>query len=53
MEAYCMKCREKREAKDLREEVTRNGKPVVKGVCSVCGTKVCKIGSAARQQDKA
>lgn len=45
IEAYCMKCKEKRPMKDPVEGVTKNGKPITKGVCPECGTKLCRIGS--------
>jgi hypothetical protein len=46
MEAYCVKCKAKREIKDPVETTMKNGKPAVTGTCSVCGTKVFKIGAA-------
>ena len=44
MEAYCMKCKQKREMKDAKEVTMKNGKKAQSGVCSVCGTKMFKIG---------
>ena len=44
MEAYCVKCRQKREMKDATETTMKNGKPATTGTCSVCGTKLFKIG---------
>ena len=44
MIAYCMKCREKREIKDPVADYNAAGAPVTKGVCSVCGTKVYRMG---------
>lgn len=44
MEAYCVKCRMKREAKDPRDEMTKNGKPIIKGNCVICGTGLNIIG---------
>jgi hypothetical protein len=46
MEAYCMKCKEKREAKDVEAVTMKNGKPAQQGKCPVCGTKMFKIGAA-------
>jgi len=41
-EAYCVKCREKREFEG--EEVTlANGRRAAQGICPVCGTKVMRI----------
>lgn len=44
MEAYCVKCREKREIKDPVADYNAAGAPVTKGTCSVCGTKVYRMG---------
>jgi NAD-dependent SIR2 family protein deacetylase len=43
-EAYCVKCKAKREVKDPKQITMKNGKPALSGVCPVCGTKVFKIG---------
>ncbi len=44
MEAYCMKCKEKREMKDAKEVSMKNGKKAMSGDCSSCGTRMFKIG---------
>jgi Zn finger protein HypA/HybF involved in hydrogenase expression len=44
MEAYCMKCRAKREMKDTKAITMKNGKPATQGVCPKCGTKMFRIG---------
>ncbi|MDE1825569.1 MAG: hypothetical protein KGH77_04370 [Candidatus Micrarchaeota archaeon] len=44
VEAYCMKCKAKREMKDMKEVTMKNGKPAKSGTCPVCGTKMFKIG---------
>ncbi len=44
MDAYCVKCKAKREIKDPKPVTMKNGKPATSGVCSACGTKVFKIG---------
>jgi len=46
MQAYCMKCRTKREMKDTKSITMKNGRPATQGVCSVCGTKMFKIGKS-------
>jgi len=46
MEAYCFKCRAKREIKNPEKVTLKNGKPATKGVCAVCGTTVYRIGKA-------
>ena len=44
MQAYCMKCRTKREIKNPRSIVMKNKRPAIQGVCPVCGTKLFRIG---------
>ena len=44
MQAYCVKCRAKREMKDARSIIMKNKKPATQGVCPVCGTKMFRIG---------
>ena len=46
MQAYCVKCRAKREMKDPRPITMKNGKPATQGICPVCGTKMFRIGKA-------
>lgn len=41
-EAYCVKCKEKREFTG-HVEVSENGRRFAKGICPVCGTKVTRI----------
>ncbi|MBA7695611.1 hypothetical protein ES703_104241 [subsurface metagenome] len=49
MQAYCMKCRTKREMKDAKAIIMKNGRPATQGVCPVCGTKMFRIGRSAAQ----
>ena len=44
MEAYCMKCKTKREMKDPVADFNAKGSPVTIGSCSVCGTKLYRMG---------
>jgi hypothetical protein len=44
VEAYCVKCRAKREMKDAKSITMKNGKPATQGVCPTCGTKMFRIG---------
>lgn len=46
MLGYCMKCKEKREMGEVKYITMKNGKPASQGVCTVCGTKMFKIGKA-------
>jgi len=42
--AYCMKCREMVDIKKPVKVTMANGRPATSGVCSVCKTKVFRIG---------
>jgi Zn finger protein HypA/HybF involved in hydrogenase expression len=44
MQAYCMKCRAKREMKNPKSIMMKNRRPATQGVCPVCGTKMFRIG---------
>ena len=44
LEAYCVKCKTKRELKDSVPGFNRSGAPITRGTCSVCGTKMVRIG---------
>jgi len=44
MEAYCMKCKTKREMKDPVAGFNAKGSPVTTAVCSECGTKLYRMG---------
>ena len=44
MQAYCMKCRTKREMNSAKSITMKNGRPATQGVCSSCGTKMFRIG---------
>jgi len=46
MQAYCVKCRAKREMKDAKAITMKNGKPATQGVCPTCGTKMFRIGKS-------
>jgi len=46
-EAYCVKCKTKREIKDAVQITMKNGRPATEGKCPVCGTKMFKIGAAS------
>ena len=48
IEAYCVKCKAKKEMKDPTESTTKNGKPITKGVCPDCGTTICRIGATKK-----
>ncbi|MFP3132718.1 MAG: DUF5679 domain-containing protein [Nitrososphaeria archaeon] len=43
VEAYCVKCRAKREIQNPQEITLKNGRKAIKGVCPVCGTTLYRI----------
>lgn len=43
MIGYCMKCKEKREMKDVEKTEIKPGRPAAKGKCATCGTGMYKI----------
>ena len=45
-EAYCVKCREKRDVKDGEVKDTPNGRKMAQGKCPVCGTTVTRFLAA-------
>jgi len=44
MEAYCVKCRAKKEIQNPKKVTLKNGRPAVQGTCPTCGTKLTRIG---------
>jgi len=48
-EYYCVKCKAKREMKDAERVTMKNGKPALKGKCSVCGTTINTILGADKK----
>lgn len=45
-EAYCVKCKAKREMQSPTQVTMKNGKPATTGTCPSCGTKMYRIGAA-------
>ncbi len=45
MEAYCTKCREKREMREAQAVWLKNGSAATQGVCAVCGTRLNRMGA--------
>ncbi len=45
MQAYCVKCRAKKEMKDTKSIIMKNGRPATQGICPTCGTKMFRIQS--------
>ena len=44
MQAFCMKCKTKREIVDPKASFNAAGAPVTRGTCGVCGTTLYRIG---------
>ena len=44
MEAYCVKCKQKREMQKPEATFTASGTPATRGLCPVCGTKLFRMG---------
>ncbi len=44
MEAYCVKCKTKREIIDPKPVFTQGGTPATRGTCGVCGTTLVRMG---------
>ncbi|MEX2161758.1 MAG: type I DNA topoisomerase [Anaerolineales bacterium] len=45
MEAYCVKCKTKREMQNPAPEFTKTGTPGTRGTCPVCGTTLFRMGA--------
>ncbi len=45
MEAYCTKCKVKREMSEAQAVWLKNGSPATQGVCAVCGTRLNRMGA--------
>lgn len=44
MQAYCVKCKVKREIKNPKPYMMKNKRKATRGLCAKCGTKVFRIG---------
>ena len=52
-QAYCVKCKTKRDMKNEKQVTMKNGRGAISGTCSVCGTKMFKIGGSGDRSSKA
>lgn len=43
MQAYCVKCKAKKEMKDAQKVTLKNGRTAMKGKCPDCGTSLFRI----------
>ncbi|MGA7604018.1 MAG: DUF5679 domain-containing protein, partial [Nitrososphaeraceae archaeon] len=46
-QAYCVKCKSKRDMKNEKQITMKNGRQALSGTCSVCGTKMFRIGGGS------
>jgi Zn finger protein HypA/HybF involved in hydrogenase expression len=51
-QAYCVKCKTKRDMKNEKQVTMKNGRNATSGICSVCGTKMFKIGGGGTTSTK-
>ena len=47
LEAYCMSCKQSNPIEEAEAVWTRKGTPATRGVCSICGTTVFRMGGTA------
>lgn len=43
LEAYCVKCRQKRPMQDAKKVVTKKGRNAMEGTCPICGTRLFRF----------
>ena len=43
LDAYCVKCKTKRPIENPEETTMKNGRPAIRGICSICKCKVFRI----------
>ena len=48
-EAYCVKCKAKKEMAKPEPVVMKNGRPATQGVCPDCGTKLFRIEGGGKK----
>lgn len=39
MDTYCLRCKKNTDTFQMKEEITKNGKLRIDGVCAICGKK--------------
>ncbi|MDP3785442.1 MAG: DUF5679 domain-containing protein [bacterium] len=50
MQAYCVKCKDKREMANAMEVTMKNGRKAMKGSCPKCGTGMYSILGNAKKK---
>ena len=51
MQAYCVKCRTKREMRNPKVITMKNGRPATQDICPACHTKIFRIGKSHLVKD--
>ena len=46
MHSYCVKCKGKTDTENITVQKTKNSKYILKGICSVCGSRKSRFISA-------
>ena len=52
IQAYCVKCKSKRDMKDDKQITMKNGRQAISGICTTCGTKMFKIGGGSAKSGR-
>jgi DNA topoisomerase I len=52
IQAYCVKCKEKRDMLEADAVFTKNGRPGTRGKCGTCGTTLFRMGATAAHEGK-
>ena len=52
-QGYCVKCKAPREMAGEKQVIMKNGRNATTGTCTVCGTKMFKIGGGGGGKIKA
>ncbi|GIY22504.1 DUF5679 domain-containing protein [Caerostris darwini] len=50
---YCVKCKSHTETKDINQTVSKNNRPMLKGICVQCGSKKCRFLGIGQKKKKA
>ncbi|MCS7009783.1 MAG: type I DNA topoisomerase [Anaerolineales bacterium] len=51
MEAYCVKCKTKREMLNPQPDFNKAGSPITRGICPECGTAMFRLGVTEAHQE--
>jgi hypothetical protein len=51
VQAYCVKCKSKKEMKNPKVITLKNGRPATTAICPACGTKMFRIGESHLVKD--